>query len=60
MWIEKTFYKEDMMIHYIITDNLCINCKHNPNNYCPIIGCDGLCKNSNKSVVQCFNFKDTK
>lgn len=30
MTIEKTIYKIDKVIHYIITDNVCLLCKHNP------------------------------
>lgn len=56
MTIEKTIYKIDKVIHYIITDNVCLLCKHNPENYCPIMKCDGNCKESNKSVTECPNF----
>lgn len=57
MKIEKTRYLEDMVISYCITDNVCMCCKHNPKNYCPLAGWDGKCKKSHESVVECINFK---
>lgn len=58
MKIEKTYIKKDMLMYYCITDNKCVCCKHNPKNYCPISGCDGKCKQSHESVVDCLNFEN--
>lgn len=60
MKIERTFIKEDMLMHYIITDNKCTCCKHSPKNYCPCSGYDGKCKDANDSVVECVNFEKIK
>lgn len=57
MKIEKTLYKENMTIHYVLTDNKCISCKHSPENYCPLCGWDGKCKKQHESVAECLNFE---
>lgn len=56
MEIERTFIKRDMVIHYILTDNVCNCFRHNPNNRNPYMGYDGKCNKSHKSVVECVNF----
>lgn len=48
--------KLPLQVGYVLTDNICMLCKHNPDNYCPIMGCDGNCKKSNKSVIEYHNF----
>lgn len=57
MRVEKTFIRDNISIHYILTDNVCMCCKHNPDNYNPMMGCDGKCKEAHQSVVECINFE---
>lgn len=57
MRIEKTFRKEGVYMNYILTDNICMCCKHNPDNYNPLMGYDGKCKNIHHSVVECEDYK---
>lgn len=56
MKIEKTFILEGTLIHYVITDNKCSLCRHNPRNYNPYKGYDGNCKQFYESVVECINY----
>lgn len=57
MKIQRTFIKEDMEIHYCLTDNKCNLCKHNPKNRNPYTACDGNCTMSDESVVECDYFQ---
>lgn len=57
MKIEKTFITDEMWLHYVITDNKCNCCRHNPKNYNPVMRCDGKCKDAHESVVECVNYR---
>jgi len=63
MKIEKTIYKSDLTISYIITDNICMMCANNhkiimENPY--KFGGMKKCQDCAESVTECYNFKKYK
>jgi hypothetical protein len=61
MKIERTHIKEGQIMHYVLTDNVCLICQNNPEvikAYPYKYGGNEECKDCHKSVIDCENFKE--